>query len=87
MSERELELEYQLEVARADLARQQRNIYRMHAAAWGGIGQSPARGWIEDIEDLYTTCEFWKRAAEQALRLWERAQDELDDLKTPRGAE
>lgn len=25
---------------------------------------------------------FWKSAAERALRLWERAQDDLDDTKT-----
>jgi hypothetical protein len=62
-------------------------IAAMHKAAWGGEARGPARGVVEDVEDLHTTCEFWKRAAEQALRLWERAQDELDDLKTPRGAE
>ncbi len=26
-------------------------------------------------------CDFWKRAAEQALRIWERAEDRADEMQ------
>lgn len=33
-----------------------------------------------DLDDAKTTEKFWRRCAEQALRLWEQAQDDKDDL-------
>lgn len=60
----------------------------MHKAAFGGEVRGPARGVVEDIEDLYQTCMFWQRACEQALRMWERAEDRADELEkeVPRGS-
>ncbi len=57
----------------------------MHAAAHGApLGAvGPSRGVVEDVEDLYTECQFWRRAAEQALRLWDRAQDKIEELESP----
>jgi hypothetical protein len=33
------------------------------------------------MKDLYVELEFWRRAAERALRMWERAQDEAEDMR------
>ncbi len=32
------------------------------------------------LEDAQTLEHFWRRAAEQALRLWDRSQNEYDNL-------
>ena len=36
---------------------------------------------IEALRDAVTERVFWKSATERALRLWERAQDEKDELR------
>ncbi len=36
------------------------------------------------LEDLAVECSFWKRAAEQSLRMWEHAQDDLDGAEQRR---
>jgi hypothetical protein len=56
-------------------------VAAMHKAAWGGEARGPARGVVEDISDLYNTCMFWQRAAEQALRMWERNEDRADGMR------
>ncbi len=56
-------------------------VRKMHAAAFGGEDRQPVRGDVEDIEDLYQTCMFWQRAAEQALRMWDRSEDRADEMQ------
>ncbi len=43
--------------------------------------QREKEGALKACEDLAIECAFWKRACEQALRMWESAQDDLDQLE------
>ena len=68
---------------RGEHARACETIAAMHTAAHGEI-RGPVRGVVEDIEDLRIAfeavqklCAFWKQAADQAVRGWERAEAEL----------
>ena len=36
-------------------------------------------GLKRELDDARTVERFWRACAEQALRLWERAQDEIDE--------
>ncbi len=44
-------------------------------------GDAVARTLEQVCNDTRVELEFWKRAAERALRLWERAQDDLEDTR------
>lgn len=43
------------------------------------------RARVAELENGVKECDterlFWRRAAEQALRLWDRAQDEIEQLE------
>lgn len=63
-----------LEAAREEIETLHREIDRLHVLTWELEGVRGAR------DDAKTMELFWRRCAEQALRLWERAQSELDDI-------
>lgn len=61
-------------------------IARLHARAWSGEAALDAKQQdlehaVEEILETRGLATFWRRCAEQALRLWDQAQDEIERQK------
>ena len=68
-----------LDAAREEAEELQREIQRYQVLEMNATRE--LKGAKRALEDLAIECAFWKRAAAQAMRMWERVEDERDDLK------